>query len=74
MEAKHVIEHIRAELNKTSKSGIQFIEVSALLTFLSELERAAPAATEDVKFQYESQLAFHRSQQEASLEMFRSAI
>ncbi|MGA3164120.1 MAG: hypothetical protein ABSD77_08020 [Verrucomicrobiota bacterium] len=74
MEAKHIIEHIRTQLNKASASGIQYIEVSALLAFLSELERAAPAATEDVKFQHESQLAFHRSQHEASLEMFRSVI
>jgi hypothetical protein len=29
MEAKHAIEHIRTELNKASKSGVQFIQVSA---------------------------------------------
>jgi hypothetical protein len=27
MEAKHAIEHIRTELNKASKSGVQFIQV-----------------------------------------------
>ena len=74
MEAKLVIGLIRTELEKAKKSGIQFIDANALLTYLSELERAAPAATEAVKFQHESELAFRRLQHESSLEMFRSVI
>ena len=74
MDTKIAIELIRNALNGVSKSGVQFVQISALLTYLSDLERNAPLATEAVKFQHESNLAFYKSQQEADLEMFRSVV
>jgi len=74
MDTKQAINQIRAALDGVSKSGVQSVQISALLTYLSELERNAPLATEAVKFQHESNLAFYKSQHETNLEMFRSVI
>jgi hypothetical protein len=74
MDTKQAIDQIRAALDGVSKSGVQSVQISALLTYLSELERNAPLATEAVKFQQESNLAFYKSQHETNLEMLRSVI
>jgi hypothetical protein len=74
MDTKQAIDQIRAALDGVSKSGVESIQISAFLTYLSELERNAPLATEAVKFQHESNLALFKSKHEANLEMFRSVI
>jgi hypothetical protein len=74
MDTKQAIDQIRAALDGVSKSGVESVQISAFLTYLSELERNAPLATEAVKFQHESNLALFKSQHEANLEMFRSVI
>jgi hypothetical protein len=74
MDAKTTIASIRAALNDLVRNGQEFVSVSALLEYLTTLDKDAQVDPEIRKLSHESSLAKYRADHETNLEMFKSVI
>ena len=74
MEFRDGVNRLRTDLGGLLQQGQQFVQIPALLEYLSSLESEAPAISQAAELQHQSQLAFHRAVHESNLEMFKSVI
>ncbi len=74
MEIRDAVNRIRADLGALMQQGQQFVQIPALLEYLSGIERDAPANSQAAELQHQSQLAYYRAVHETNLEMFKSVM
>jgi hypothetical protein len=74
MEPKDLLDRIRNDVAQLLDRGQQFVHIPTLLQYLADLERNAPGNSQQAELHHQSQLAEHRAQHEAQLEMFKSVI
>ena len=74
MELRDGLNRLRTDLGALLQQGQQFVQIPALLDYLSSLESEAPAISQANELQHQSQLAYHRAVHETNLEMFKSVI